>query len=249
VLRSAWQGGLTLLFAIALCYPVLATQARFMDRFNRDETPVTLDGMEYMKVAIHGEDGLYFELRGDYDMIRWLQEHVEGTPVIMEAHQFPSEYHWNGRISIYTGLPTILGWRFHQIQQHTLPEMDKLVQTRENNIAAFYDLSGADGIRAAMDLIDAYDIEYIVVGALERAFYGDVQTDPATGVQSAGHSAGLAKFDQMVQLGLLDDVYRVPRCLNTAIDDIALCPAEQIYDDVIYRAVPGATYGEGVAEG
>ncbi|RPI92352.1 MAG: hypothetical protein EHM39_13690 [Chloroflexi bacterium] len=249
VLRSAWQAGLTLLFAIALCYPVLATQARFMDRFNRDDTPLTLDGMEYMRVAVHGENGLSFELQGDYDMIRWLQENVEGTPVIMEAHQFPSEYHWNGRISIYTGLPTILGWRFHQIQQHTLPEMDKLVQTRENNIAAFYDLSGADGIRAAMDLIDEYEIEYIVVGALERAFYGDVQTDPASGLQSAGHSPGLAKLDQMVELGLLDDVYRRPRCLNTAIDDITFCAAEQIYDDVIYRVVPGATYGESVAEG
>jgi len=84
----------------------------------------------------------------------------------MEAHLYPSEYHWGGRISIYTGLPTMLGWRFHQIQQHSLQDMNLLVQTRENNAAAFYSLGGEEGIRAALRLMDHYDIEYIVVGAL-----------------------------------------------------------------------------------
>jgi uncharacterized membrane protein len=205
--------------------------------------------MEYMKYAVHGENGLYFKLEGDYEMIRWLQENVKGTPVIMEAHQYPSEYHWNGRISIYTGLPTILGWRFHQLQQHSLPDMDKLVQNRENNVAAFYDLPGGDGIRAAMGLIKDYDIEYIVVGALERAFYGDVQTDSFTGVQTAGHSEGLAKFDTMVDLGLLTVEYHAPRCLNVAIDDVQNCPPGQTYEDKIYRVVPGATLGDEIAAG
>jgi uncharacterized membrane protein len=245
--RGAWQAGLAILFAIALCYPVLATQARFLDRFNKDETPLTLDGMDYMKYAVHGENGLYFSLEGDYDMIRWLQKNVEGTPVIMEAHQFPSEYHWNGRISIYTGLPTILGWRFHELQQHSLLDMDKLVQTRENNVAAFYDLTGGEGIRAAVNLIGAYDIEYIVVGALERAFYGDVVTDTATGEQTAGHSEGLAKFDLMVDLGLLTVEYRAPHCLNSAIEDVESCPPGQTYEDKIYRVVPGAAYGDEIA--
>jgi uncharacterized membrane protein len=243
-LRGAWQTGLAVLFTIALCYPVLGTQARFLDRFNKDGTPITLDGMDYMKYAVHGESGLYFKLEGDYDMIRWMQAHVEGTPVIMEAHQFPSEYHWNGRISIYTGLPTILGWRFHQIQQHSLPDMDKLVQTRENNISAFYEIAGSEGIRAAMSLMNEYGIEYIVVGALERAFYGDIQTDPLTGQQTPGHAVGLQKFDQMVELGLLTIAYRAPRCLNLSIEDIELCPPEQLYYDTIYQAVPGAAYGE-----
>ena len=187
LLRTLWQGGLAVLLTIAALYPVMATRARALDRFNKDATPLTLDGMEYMKYAIHGESGLYFRLQGDYDMIRWLQENVEGTPVVMEAHLYPSEYHWGGRISIYTGLPTILGWRFHQMQQHSLPDMNLLVQTRENNAAAFYSLGGEEGIRAVLRLIEYYDIEYIVYGALERAFYEDIASTRLR-VAEAGHA-------------------------------------------------------------
>ncbi|MBP8972426.1 MAG: hypothetical protein KBH93_01010 [Anaerolineae bacterium] len=248
LLRALWQGGLAVLLTIAALYPVLATRARALDRFNKDATPLTLDGMEYMKYAIHGESGLYFRLDGDYDMIRWLQENVEGTPVVMEAHLYPSEYHWGGRISIYTGLPTMLGWRFHQIQQHSLQDMNLLVQTRENNAAAFYSLGGEEGIRAALRLMDHYDIEYIVVGALERAFYGDIVLDLATGLQTAGHAEGLAKFDDMVAAGLLTLEYSADRCLNTAITDAAACPPAQVYTDKIYRVVAGATLGEPVAQ-
>lgn len=246
-LRGLWQAGLAALLAVAALYPILATHARALDRFNKDETPLTLDGMEYMKYAVHGESGVSFRLDGDYQMIRWFQDHVDGTPVVMEAHLFPSEYHWGGRISIYTGLPTMLGWRFHQIQQHSLPDMSLLVQTRENNAAAFYSLGGLEGIRAALRLIDHYGIEYIVVGTLERAFYGDIQRDLTTGIPSAGHSEGLAKFDTMVAMGLLTLEYSADRCLDINVRDVAQCPVEQRYADKVYRVVPGAALGEPVA--
>ncbi|MBN1965861.1 MAG: hypothetical protein JW910_14510, partial [Anaerolineae bacterium] len=240
-LRVVWQAGLAILFTIALLYPVLATQARFADRFNRDETPLTLDGMEYMRHAIHGEQGVWFRLESDYRLIRWLQEHIEGTPVIVEAHQFPSEYHWNGRISIYTGLPTLLGWNFHQRQQHSLSPLDMLVQTRENNIAAFYSLGGSEGIQAAWRLIQHYDVEYIVVGILERVAYDDIQLDLMAGTLTAGHAAGLAKFDQMVAMKLLEVVYQADGCLDTAVEDVVDCPAASLVTDKVYRVLPGAS--------
>ncbi len=244
VLRVAWQFALVVLLTVGLLYPILATQGRFLDRFNAAETPLTLDGMEYMKYTTHGENGVWFSLEDDYQMIRWFQDNVEGSPVVMEAHQYPSEYHWNGRISIYTGLPTILGWRFHQIQQHSLPSMDVLIQTRENNIIAFYQMTGAGGIEAAWNLIDFYDVEYVVVGLLERAVYGDIVTDPTTGLQTAGHAASLAKFDQMVDLGLLDVVYEDPGCLLLGAEE---CPAESVYLNKVYHVVPGATLPDSFA--
>lgn len=244
VLRVGWQLVLAVLLTVGLLYPILATQGRFMDRFNAAETPLTLDGMEYMQYATHGENGVWFSLEGDYEMIRWFQDTVEGSPVVMEAHQYPSEYHWNGRISIYTGLPTILGWRFHQIQQHSLPQMDVLIQTRENNIAAFYQITGAEGIEAAWNLINFYDVEYVVVGLLERAVYGDIVTDPATGLQTAGHAASLDKFDQMVDLGLLEVAYDDPGCLLPGAEE---CPAESVYMNTVYHVVPGAALPDSLA--
>jgi uncharacterized membrane protein len=248
-LNVGWSAALAILVTLALFYPFLATRARFLDRFNKEDVPLTLDGMEYMQYAVQGENNVWFSLKSDYDLIRWLQENVKGTPVIVEAHQFPSEYHWNGRISIYTGLPTLLGWRFHQIQQHSLRSMDVLVQTRENNIAAFYELVGSEGIAAAWNLIQFYDVEYIVVGILEHVFYDDVQTDPVTNHLTAGHSPGLAKFDQMVELGLLDVVYEAPVCLDSAVKNIEECPPESVYNDRVYRVVPGAAYASEVASG
>ena len=202
-----------------------------------------------MKYALHGEAGVWFRLDGDYELIRWFEENVEGTPVIVEAHQYPSEYHWNGRISINTGLPTILGWRWHQLQQRSLPDMNVLVQNRENNVAAFYNLAGSEGIAAAEKLIQFYDVEYIVVGALERAFYGDIVIDSAVNKQTAGHSEGLAKFDTMVEMGLLEIAYQQPRCLETGITVIEECPAESVYMDKIYHVVPGIEYTGAVSSG
>jgi uncharacterized membrane protein len=237
--RGVWQVAFMILITIGLMYPVMATQARWQDRFDAEHAPRTLDGMNYMTYAVHGEYDLWFPLQGDYDMIRWLQQNVEGTPVIAEA-QFPGvQYHWSSRISIYTGLPTILGWSWHELQQHSVEGLDKLVHNRENNVSAFYEMGGSEGIVAAQNLIDHYGIEYIVVGALERAYYNDITRDPVTGQQTAGHSPGLAKFDTMVDMGLLEAAYDAPRCLDYAITDIEECPAAQVYHDRIYRVSSG----------
>ena len=99
-------------------YPLVSTPARALDRMAPEVGP-TLDGMAYMHLAEHHENGATLQLADDYALIRWLQEEVAGAPVILEA-QGPSEYRWGGRVSIYTGLPTLLGWRYHQTQQRTL---------------------------------------------------------------------------------------------------------------------------------
>lgn len=270
-LRAVWQGALGLLIALGLLYPIMATRARFEDRFNKAETPLTLDGLEYMKHARHYEGNAAFSLAGDYAIIRWLQENVEGTPVIVEGRRFPSEYAWNGRISINTGLPTILGWRWHQTQQRGLDNLPLLVQARENNVAAIYTLPQpalgadpqlglpqavsvplqddalADAIRATWKLLRHYEVEYIIVGTLEHALYGDFEADPVTGMMTAGHAPGLAKFERMAEMGLLEIVYEAPRCIDYATLAVEDCPAESMYYDRIYRVVRGAALPESLA--
>ena len=271
-LRALWQGALGLLLAIGLLYPIMATRARFEDRFNKAETPLTLDGMEYMKHARHYEGNALFPLEGDYRMIRWLQQNVEGTPVILEGRRFPSEYGWTGRISINTGLPTVLGWRWHQTQQRGLDSLPLLVQTRENNVAAIYTLPEpvegmdpatglpsavstpqqpalGDAIRAAWDLLNYYEVEYVIVGAFERSIYGDFQADPATGMMTAGNAPGLQKFERMAEMGLLEIVYEAPGCIDYATPEGEECPPESVYYDRIYRVVPGAALPESLAAG
>lgn len=188
-LRTAWTVVLILLVTIAALFPLMATRGRALDRFALD-VPLTLDGMEYMNYAVHGERDQYIPLDGDYRMIRWMQENIPGLPVIMEGQSEANLYKWGSRISINTGLPSVVGWDWHQTQQRSLYGMGAFVRQRGSNVNAFYNTRD---IATAQRILDYYHVEYIVVGALERVYY------PAE---------SLAKLDEMVDEGLLQIVYR-----------------------------------------
>ena len=166
----------------AMIYPALATPVRIQDRFH--STPLTLDGAAWMPEAVHSERDKPIEMRWDADAIRWLQENVSGSPVILEAHG--DQYRWNGRMSVYTGLPTVIGWPWHQTQQRN--DWD-LIQRRARDVSAIYNTLSKN---AALDLIDQYGVRYVVVGDLERIYY-------------LPH--GIEKFDQMVNDGTLELAY------------------------------------------
>jgi uncharacterized membrane protein len=128
-----------------------------------DATPHTLDGMTYMNYAQY-YDGHMMNLSEDYRAIRWMQDNVQGSPVIVEANC--SEYRWCTRFTIYTGLPGVVGWNWHQRQQRGLAAAD--VQQRVDAIDMFYTLSD---IELARTFLAKYQVKYIVVGQLEHNIY------------------------------------------------------------------------------
>ena len=182
-LAVVWLAVLALLVGSSLIYTALGTKDRLADRFN--DLPPTLDGADYMAHAEHWEREKVFPLRHDYQAIRWLQDNAEGSPVVLEAHM--EQYRWGGRFAIYTGLPAILGWPWHQIQQrHGYREQ---VDVRASHVRLAYETTDAD---TAVEVMRRYGVSYVVVGELERLNYG---------------AAGLAKFDRMAEAGLLSKVY------------------------------------------
>jgi uncharacterized membrane protein len=107
------------------------------------------------------------DLRQDYRAIRWLQENVQGSPVIVEAAPSGVQYSWLSRYSIYTGLPVVVGWEWHEEQQRVLFQID--VQNRGRvEVDGFYTTTDA---QAALDFLHKYNVRYIIVGQLERAKY------------------------------------------------------------------------------
>ena len=87
------------------------------------------------------------------------------------------EYRWGGRVTKYTGLPAVLGWRWHQSQQRGT--YGPLVDQRLRDVQTMYN----DPTPArTLPLFAKYRVRYVYVGDLERAYYG---------------AAGLAKFDQL----------------------------------------------------
>jgi uncharacterized membrane protein len=162
--RLVWQAGIVFFLAATLLYPLTATPAKIQDRM-APEAPRTLDGMTYMKYAIHHDEGAAMDLSQDYNAIRWLQDHVIGSPVIVEAHL--TEYRWGTRNTIYTGLPGVIGWNWHQRQQRTLLP-DNWVWDRVNAVGEFYETTDQDSV---VSFLDRYDVSYIILGQLERAKY------------------------------------------------------------------------------
>ncbi len=208
-LKIVWYTPCVVLLGIASLFPVMGTRGRSFDRMAPD-LPLTLNGMDYMTQAKHVEfapdRGVSAEtdLAVDYKLIRWMQESIEGSPVIIEGRQPRGEYRWNGRISIMTGLPSVLGWNWHQRQQRTFHPMHDWVFQRERNIRQFYDTGDID---IAVDIIHHFQIKYIIRSGLE-----EVHSTPE----------GLEKFDAMVEVGLLKIAYEIDGGKIYQVNDDAL---------------------------
>jgi uncharacterized membrane protein len=112
-------------------------------------------------------------LKEDYEAVIWIRNNIKGSPVILEG-QGELYRTLHGRVSIYTGLPTVLGWDNHQSQQRGYTE---LIAERKRDIETIYSSSNLD---AVMLLIDKYDIRYVYIGQLEKYYY---------------NAEGLEKFD------------------------------------------------------
>lgn len=100
----------------------------------------------------------------DYEAIKWLQSSVQGTPVIVEAAG--ESYTQYARISANTGLPTVVGWGFHEHQWRG--SHDEAAQ-RKADVELIYKTTDID---LARRLLSKYGATYVYIGSLERDRYG-----------------------------------------------------------------------------
>lgn len=146
-----------------MLYPVFAAQSK-ADYFRASPT---LDGAAYLR---------RFQA-ADAAAIDWLNRNVTGDAVIAEApgDKFAS-YKYEGRMSTFTGLPTLLGWGGHQSQwRGNYVEPGK----REPDIESLFQTTN---VLEAQSIANRYAVEYVVVGPPERQRY---------------RAEGLAKFELM----------------------------------------------------
>jgi len=204
--RTDWGGWWRAMFAgLVLCglvYTVTATRAKIQDRFpaQGDILPggreafeenwrPGLSGTAYQDYAVLDDDGHSLHLHYDKEAFEWLLKQP-GTPTILEGYRVKA-YKWGSRYSIYTGLPTVIGWDWHQKQQRNAVGHG-VVTERTSDVAEIYDTTD---IAWARELLDRYGVDYVIVGEMERAFY---------------MPDGLAKFDQMAERGMARLVFENP---------------------------------------
>ncbi|MCL5999834.1 MAG: DUF2298 domain-containing protein [Chloroflexi bacterium] len=191
-LQPLFSAALVFFVLLAAAYPLFAIPAKIRDRYVTD-APKGLDGMAYMTRTVRTEDNngksLNFPLMDDYLAIKWMQDNVKGSPVIIEGTTGPNMYRWGDRFSIYTGLPSVVGWQWHQRQQRAALD-DRIVYDRDTDLVTFY---ATTDISEALTIIRRYKARYVIVGALERTYYDE---------------AGIPKFDALAKNGFLRVAYQ-----------------------------------------
>lgn len=160
-----WLAGLLLLLLASSVYPLVGTYARtnhYMQRTN------SLDGINYLQNC--NVPDCDYNTSGDYAAIRWLNSHVSGAPVIVEA--VGDDYSSYARISAFTGLPTPMGWVGHEYQwrvnwlNNGLNAVD--FDSRKSDVDTIY----TDPHPAVvMSLLARYHVQYLYVGLLEQMKY------------------------------------------------------------------------------
>ncbi len=188
VLPFVWWFIFSILIAIGLTYTITATRAKVTDRFVLG-SPAGLNGMEFLKTATYQDRDRDMTLEYDRQAFEWLRANVIGSPVILEGNA--PLYHWASRVSIYTGLPTVIGWDWHQKQQRSIID-GGIIDRRMETVRTIYNTRDP---QIALAQMERFDVRYVYIGELEMAFYDH---------------AGLAKFDAMARAGTLALVYQNP---------------------------------------
>ena len=171
-----WMVVLAALVGAAALFPILGTPAKIRDRFVA--TPLTLDGLTFAEKAVYSIENKEFPLGPDLRAMRWLQDNVSGSPVILEMNTGDRLYSWGSRFAVHTGLPSVVGWSWHQRQQQAGLAHDR-VEERISDVRTIYRTTS---VPLARSLIAKYGIQLVIVGELERIY---------------GTSEGLQKFSRM----------------------------------------------------
>jgi uncharacterized membrane protein len=185
--QAAWwssvrQGLFFGLLGLGLLYPFGATLERIEEasQFSHPH----LNGLSFMaerdaRFSFNDKD---YD-KHDYALINWINQHVSVTETLVEA---PGTELYKGydRYSIYTGLPTLLGWDY-QVSQQLGERTGNTLEQRKQDARVIYGPDDAP----AVALLKQYHARWIVVGSLERQVY------PGPGLDKFGHLATLVAQD------------------------------------------------------
>jgi YYY domain-containing protein len=180
---AVWAVAFALLVVSGLMYTVYGVQSR---QIGGRSAPRGLDGAVWVRD----------EVPGDYDAVNWLKANAAGSDYIMEAGR--DEYSRPGRVSAYSGIPTLVAWdTSHEMLWRTnQQEALRQIAERRNIVNSLYqgvDPEGAAPITAerALELLNRYGVRYVVAGATERGQAGWGPSNP--GEQMTEYAEGVFK--------------------------------------------------------
>jgi sugar lactone lactonase YvrE len=159
-LSAVWAVLFGLLVVSGLMYTVYGVQSR---QIGGQAAPRGLDGVVWIRN----------EVPGDYDAVNWLKANATGRDYILEAGR--DEYARPGRMSAYTGIPTLIAWdTSHEMLWRTnQPDARQQINERRRIVDAIYqgvDPDNGQPITAErlLETLNNYGVKYVVAGSTER---------------------------------------------------------------------------------
>lgn len=150
--RAIWIAAFGVLFAASLVYSAFAFPTR-ANYFNAQETPPTLDGWRWVQNTFPD----------DYAGIEWVRSNVPRDAIILEAAG--DQYSFDDRVSVATGIPTLVGWGGHELQWRGT---DEVYGPRTQDVEEIYK---SRDLKQTQDLLTKYNVDYVIVGGIERKKY------------------------------------------------------------------------------
>lgn len=137
-----------------------ATPARLEDRLSAPGLSLAGDAVLSPAFAMEA-DGKRFVPGDDVALADWLRANVAGVHPIAEAPGI--DYRWTSRMSWLTGLPSPIGWPYHERQQRRAYEL--AIDKRVADLTTLYTTTNTAEMAR---VLATYGIEYVVFGTQER---------------------------------------------------------------------------------
>lgn len=193
-LAATWATVFLLLVLSALPYAWFGSQER---NVLGKTAPVGLDGLEAMRATNPS----------DYEAIKWLNQNAGPRDVVLECCR--NEYDWPGRISAFTGLATLVAWdtSHEKLWRSSQQELSAEIDRRRNVVNAIYQGNDPDNPSARLtpqrllDTLNAYGVDYVVVGAIERGVIN-------SRVGEISASERITSYAEAVMKAALPEVFR-----------------------------------------
>ncbi|KKR11695.1 MAG: YYY membrane protein [Candidatus Woesebacteria bacterium GW2011_GWA1_39_21] len=162
------------IFWMVILYSILSyAQISTNSYYGRLKTYLGLDGIKWLQNQYPDQ----------YQIVYWLKKNAEKNSVILEA---PGDSYTDyNAISAYTGIPTVSGWFVHEWLWRGTPDFP---QQRVTDITNIYLTPDA---KLAKELLNKYQVNYIIVGTFERQKYPLLNEEKFTKIASIAFQTGV----------------------------------------------------------
>ena len=156
--------GIVFLLVPAVLYPILGAITKGELCSINPAKGITIDGTAYMK-NLDARQGIVTDFnKFDYEAIEWINANITQIDPILEA---PGDRMYSGlsRVSIYTGMPSFIGWSYQVSQQSGRDE----VPGRSSIANDIY--TNKTKPEVLLNTLQQNGIKYVYVGGIEKLMY------------------------------------------------------------------------------